>query len=161
MRIPQTSGQFGDNKAQIGKAKRSAGKAHATHISRDTVNQANFLKNLDEVTEEQLKKTFDELIKDIDEQAKVLERHRTFEELEKYKNLVKSFMEQVIKKIYSVKVSDSSKIMIKRKKIYFLVEQVDAHLEALTRQVLAKQAETMQFLATLEKIKGLLVDMYS
>jgi len=161
MRIPEASGQFSDNKAQIGKAKRSAGKTHATHISRDTVNQANFLKNLDEVTEEQIKKTFDELIEDIDEQAKILEKHRTFEELEKYKKLVKSFMEQVIKKIYTVKVSDSSKIMIKRKKIYYLVEQVDKHLEDLTKQVLDKQSETIQFLATLEKIKGLLVDMYS
>jgi uncharacterized protein YaaR (DUF327 family) len=161
MRIPEASGHFGDSKTQIGKTKRSAGKAHATHVSRDTVNQANFLKNLDEVTEEQIKKTFDELIKDIDEQAKILDKHRTFEELEKYKNLVKSFMEQVIKKIYAVKVSDSSKIMIKRKKIYFLVEQVDAHLEELTRQVLAKQADTIQFLSTLDKIRGLLVDMYS
>lgn len=161
MRIPEASGQFGDNRAQIGKAKRSAGKTHATHVSRDVVTQTNFLKNLDEVTEEQIKKTFDELVKDIDEQAKVLEKHRTFEELEKYKSLVKSFMEQVIKKIYSVKVSDSSKIMFKRKKIYFLVEQVDVYLEDLTRQVLEKQSETLQFLATLEKIKGLLVDMYS
>lgn len=161
MRIPEASGQFGDSKAQIGKAKRSTGKSHATHISRDTVNQTNFLKNLDEVTEEQIKKTFDELIMDIDEQAKILQKHRTFEELEKYKNLVKSFMDHVIKKIYSVKVSDSSRIMIKRKKIYFLVEQVDAHLKELTEQMLNKQADTIQFLATLEKIKGLLVDMYS
>lgn len=161
MKIQETSGHFGDTKTQISKAKRSAGKTHATHVSRDTVNQANFLKNLDEVTEEQIKKTFDELIKDIDEQAKILEKHRTFAELEKYKNLVKSFMEQVIKKIYTVKVSESSKIMIKRKKIYFLVEQVDAQLEELTKQVLAKQADTIQFLATLDKIRGLLVDMYS
>lgn len=161
MRITETSGQFGDNKAQIGKARRTGEKTHATHVSRDKTYQANFLKNLDKVTEDQIKKTFDELIKDIDEQAKVLEKHRTFEELEKYKSLVRSFMDQVIKKIYSVKVSDSSKIMIKRKKIYFLVEQVDAHLEELTKQVLEKQSETLQFLATLEKIKGLLVDMYS
>jgi uncharacterized protein YaaR (DUF327 family) len=161
MRIPEASGQFGDNKAQIGKAKRSTGKTHATHVSRDMVNQSNFLKNLDEVTEEQIKKTFDELIKDIDEQAEILKKYRTFEELEKYKNLVKTFMDQIIKKIYSVKVSDSSKIMIKRKKIYYLVEQVDARLEELTSQLLKNQSETLQLLATLEKIKGLLVDMYS
>ncbi|MBP7791764.1 MAG: YaaR family protein [Candidatus Goldbacteria bacterium] len=161
MRIPETSGQFGDNKAQIGKTKRSTGKNRATHVSRDMVNQPNFMKNLDEVTEEEIRKTFDELIKDIDDQAKILERHRTFEELEKYKDLIKSFIDQVVKKIYMVKVSDSSKIMIKRKKIYYLVEQVDAHLEELTKQVLNKQSETLQFLATIEKIKGLLVDMYS
>jgi uncharacterized protein YaaR (DUF327 family) len=51
--------------------------------------------------------------------------------------------------------------MVKRKKVYVLVEKVDAELERLTKQVLDKNAPSIDLLATLEKIKGILVDMYS
>ena len=161
MRIHQPSGSFGDDRQQIGKTKKSQDKRSAKHVDREKVNESSFLKQLDSAAEDQIKKSLDELIEELSEQAKVLEKHRTFEELEKYKGLVKSFMDQAIKKIYNIKVSDSSKFMVKRKKVYIMVEQVDAELEKLTKQVLEKQAEGMDILATLDRIRGILVDMYS
>ncbi len=161
MKVPEPSGKFGEPKIQMGKAKKSGEKRAAKGVSKDSVYEVNFLKELDNATEEQIKKTLDELIEELDKQAKVLEKHRTFEELEKYKKMVRDFMEQAIKKIYNVKVSESSKIMVKRKKVFVLVERVNAELEELTKKVLLKQAETIELLASLEKIKGLLVDMYS
>lgn len=159
MRVLQPDSRFGDDK-HIGKSKKSDKNA-ARHVSRDSVNELNFLKELDNAAEEQVKRSLDELISDLSEQAKVLEKHRTFEELDKYKKMVKAFMKQAISKIYAVKVSDSSKLMAKRKKVYVLVEKVDSELERLTKQVLDKNAQTLDLLATLEKIKGILVDMYS
>jgi len=155
----EPDGRFGDGKP-IGKSKRSD-KNTARHVSRDSVNDLNFLKELDNAAEEQVKRSLDELINDLTEQAKVLEKHRTFEELDKYKKMVKEFMKQAVSKIYSVKVSDSSKLMIKRKKVYVLVEKVDTELERLTKQVLDKNSPSIDLLATLERIKGILVDMYS
>jgi uncharacterized protein YaaR (DUF327 family) len=160
MRIPEPTGQFGDPKSQVEKLKKG-GKGAARHVSRDSVNELNFTKQLDGAAEEQVKKDLDQLIEELSEQAKVLEKHRTFGELEKYKKMVKAFMDQAIRKIYTVKISDSSKLMMKRKKIYIMVEQVDAELERLTKQVLEKNAAPLDLLATLEKIKGMLVDMYS
>jgi uncharacterized protein len=159
MRVSESDSRFGDSK-QIGKSKKSD-KNSARHVSRDSVNELNFLKELDNAAEEQVKRSLDELINDLSEQAKVLEKHRTFEELDKYKKMVKEFMKQAVSKIYAVKVSDSSKLMVKRKKVYVLVEKVDAELERLTKQVLDKNAPSIDLLATLEKIKGILVDMYS
>ncbi len=159
MRVNEPLNQFSDNK-QIGKSKRSD-KGAAKHVSRDSVNAFSFAQQLDSAAEEQVKRSLDELIADLAEQAKVLERHRTFEELEKYKKMVKNFMEQAVKKIYSVKVSDSSKLMEKRKKVFVLVERVDEALEKLTKQVLEKNAPSLELLAALERIQGMLVDMYS
>jgi uncharacterized protein len=161
MRVFEPSGQFGDSKGRIGKMRKSSDKGIAGHVSRDSVNTASFLEELDNAAEEQLKKSLDELIGELAGQAEVLERRRTFEELEKYKKMVKNFMDKAVRMIFTVKVSDSSKIMIKRKKVYMLVEMVDAELEKLTKQVLEKQSAGLDLLATLEKIKGILIDMYS
>jgi len=161
MRIEQPGGMFGDPSGKMDKSKKAGEKGRAKHVSRDSVNASNFSKQLDNVAEEQLKKSLDELIEELGEQAKVLEKRRTFDELEKYKGLVKSFMETAIKKIYAIKVSDSSKLMTKRKKVYVIVEKVDAELEMLTRQILNRQAPSMDILATLDRIRGMLVDMYS
>ncbi len=161
MKVPEPSNKFGNTKIDLGKLKKSGEKRAAKGVSKDSVYEVNFLKELDTALEEQIKKSLDELIKELDEQAKILEKHRTFEELEKYKKMVRDFMDQAIKKIYSVKVSESSKIMIKRKKVFVLVERVNAELEDLTKKVLEKQTPTLDLLASLEKIKGLLVDMYS
>ncbi|HDQ25182.1 MAG TPA: DUF327 family protein [bacterium] len=161
MRINEPTGQFGDSKAHLGKAKKSGSRNPAKHVDRDMVHNANFTKQLDTAAEEQLKLSLDKLIEELAEQAKVLEKKRTFAELDRYKKLVKSFMEEVIKKIFTIKISDSSKLMAKRKKVYIIVEQVDGQLEALTEKVLEKQADTMDLLATLDRIRGLLVDMYS
>ena len=125
------------------------------------MNPMNFLKELDDATEEQVKRSLDQLIEELSQQAKVLTEHRTFEELNKYKTLVKDFMKQAIQKIYNVKVSDSSKFMIKRKKVYIMVEMVDAELEKLTQKILNQHAETIEILSALDKIRGMLVDMYS
>jgi uncharacterized protein YaaR (DUF327 family) len=158
MRVNEPDSRFGDK--QIGKSKKSDKNA-ARHVSRDSVNEMNFMKELDNAAEEQVKRSLDQLIENLAEQAKVLEKHRTFEELDKYKKMVKEFMKQAISKIYAVKVSDSSKLMAKRKKVYILVEKVDAELERLAIQVLDKNAPSIDMLATLERIKGILVDMYS
>ena len=161
MRIPAPSGKFGVNTEGIDKSKRSSEKRSAKGVSRDKVNDMNFLKELDTATEDQLKKSLDELMEELKEQADTLMKHRTFEELDKYRSLVKAFMDKAIKKIYSVKVSESSKFMVKRKKVFIIVERVDAELEELAKKVLGQNAEQMDILASLEKINGMLVDMYS
>jgi hypothetical protein len=42
-----------------------------------------------------------------------------------------------------------------------LVEKVDEELEKLTAQILNSQEETLDLLATIDRIRGILVDMYS
>ncbi len=160
MRVQQTGG-FADDKARLEKTKKKAENKGVKGVFKDVVNESNFMKELDGAAEEQVKQSLDQLLEDLSEQAKVLANHRTFEELDKYKKLVRNFMDTAVKKIYAVKISDSSKLMVKRKKVYVIVEQVDAELEKLTVAMLSKQAESLDLLATLDRIRGMLVDMYS
>jgi len=159
MRIEQAN--LGDEKARLEKTKKNAEKRGVKGARKDMVNESSFLKELDTAAEDQVKYSLDQLLEKLDEQEKVLKSHRTFGELERYKKLVKNFMETAIQKIYSVKVSDSSKLMIKRKKVYVIVNLVDKELEKITNSMLGNQSETIDFLATLDRIRGMLVDMYS
>jgi uncharacterized protein YaaR (DUF327 family) len=162
MRINEPFRPLGDDdKPRLNKNRRIAGRKGARSVGRDMVNNLNFMKELDNAAEEQIKLSLDQLIEEINGQAKQLAHHRTFEELDKYKKMVKSFMDQAIRKIYTVKVSDSSKLMINRKKVYIIVDLVDKELEKLTKMMLESQADSLDILAALDRIRGMLVDMYS
>jgi uncharacterized protein YaaR (DUF327 family) len=125
------------------------------------VNEASFMQQLNDATDDQLKKSLDKLLEELTEQAQVLAKKRTFTEMDKYKSLVKNFMKKAVEKIYKVNFSDSSKIMIQRKKVFVLVEKVDVELEKLTAQLLTAHSDSMDLLAAIDRIRGMLVDMYS
>lgn len=162
MRVFDTAGMPHEkNVGGTGKNKKTDEKKGAKFISRDKVNEMTFMKQLTDATEEQVKKSLDQLIEELSEQAKVLVKKRTFTELDKYKSLVKNFMKKAVEKMYTVKFSDSSKVMARRKKVYVLVELVDAEMEKLTAQILNSQEESLDILATIDRIRGILVDMYS
>ncbi|HDT15556.1 MAG TPA: DUF327 family protein [Firmicutes bacterium] len=160
MRVFDASGSFDRNIGPAG-SKKASEKKSSKGVSRDKVNESNFTQQLHDAAEDQAKRSLDELLEELSRQAEVLAKRRTFTELDKYKALVKNFMKNVIEKIYSVSFSDSSKYMVKRKKVFVLVEKVDEELEKLTSQFLTSQAETMDLLAVIDRIKGMLVDMYT
>jgi hypothetical protein len=51
--------------------------------------------------------------------------------------------------------------MIKRKKVYIIVDMVDKELEKLTKALLESQSDSLDILAALDRIRGMLVDMYT
>ncbi|MBN2754965.1 MAG: YaaR family protein [Candidatus Goldbacteria bacterium] len=162
MRVFDAAGMPHDkNVGGTGRNKKAEEKRGTKFIARDKVNEMNFMKQLTDATEDQVKKNLDQLIEELSEQAKVLVKRRTFTELDKYKSLVKNFMKKAVETMYTVKFSDSSKVMARRKKVYVLVEKVDEELEKLTAQILNSQEETLDLLATIDRIRGILVDMYS
>jgi uncharacterized protein YaaR (DUF327 family) len=162
MRVFDASGSsFEKNVGGPGKNKKVAEKKGSKEISRDRVNEASFMQQLNDATDDQLKKSLDKLLEELTEQAQVLAKKRTFTEMDKYKSLVKNFMKKAVEKIYKVNFSDSSKIMIQRKKVFVLVEKVDVELEKLTAQLLTAHSDSMDLLAAIDRIRGMLVDMYS
>ncbi len=48
----------------------------------------------------------------------------------------------------------------KRHKEYVLIEKINEKLELLTKYILEKENENINLLATLDEIRGLLVDLY-
>ena len=100
------------------------------------------------------------LIEDIDEQGKVLSQSLTVEDLRKYKNMVKEFMDEAIK--HGLKVQQSRGFNRGgRIRIHKTVQKVDEKLLELTDAVISKEEKGLKVLTLVGQIRGLLLDIYA
>lgn len=100
------------------------------------------------------------LMQQIDDQGKVLSETRTVDELRKYKQLVKEFMEDAVK--FGLSLEERRGFNRRgRTKIYKIVKEVDRKLLDLTDAVIQKQKKGLEILDMVGEIKGLLVNIYA
>lgn len=110
--------------------------------------------------EERVYARLTELIEKIDEQGKRLSEKRTVDELRKYKELVKEFMEDAVQ--YGLSLEERRGFNRRgRTKIYKIVKEVDRKLLDLTDAVLQQQKSGLEILRMVGEIKGLLVNIYA
>ena len=110
--------------------------------------------------EERVYARLTELIEKIDEQGKRLSEKRTADELRKYKELVKEFMEDAVQ--YGLSLEERRGFNRRgRTKIYKIVKEVDRKLLDLTDAVLQQQKSGLEILRMVGEIKGLLVNIYA
>jgi uncharacterized protein YaaR (DUF327 family) len=109
-----------------------------------------------------LKSGLDEMMGQLQAQGERLARHQNFEELSKYKDLVRAFLAKASKDLYQLRPSDGGASQASRpgSKIYVVLQKVDEELEKLAKLVLAGQAPQLRILEKLDQIKGLLMDAY-
>lgn len=100
------------------------------------------------------------LVKDIEDQGKVLAEKRTVDHLRKYKKLVKEFMDEAIQN--GLQLEEQRGFNRRgRTKIYKIVKEVDSKLVDLTNAVLDKEKSSMDILQKVGEIKGMLINMYT
>lgn len=87
-----------------------------------------------------------------------LRHNQTPEMVQKYRKSVKYFIHYVVKNCYYVEKHESSRSVKKRKKFY-QIEVVDKKLDKLAAEVLMNQREQIAFLAKIDEINGILVDL--
>jgi uncharacterized protein YaaR (DUF327 family) len=78
----------------------------------------------------------------------------------KYRQAVKAFMKYVLGRALVVDVKSSSPNILRQKK-FTLVRVIDRKLESLASGVLLGQHDTLEILARIDEINGLLVDLIS
>jgi uncharacterized protein YaaR (DUF327 family) len=108
-------------------------------------------------------KTFERLtalVRDIEDQGKVLSESRTVEELKKYKKMVKEFMDDAIKNGLSLEERRGFNRR-GRTKVYKIVQEVDRNLVDLTNAVLDQQKSGLDILNMVGEIKGMLINIYT
>jgi uncharacterized protein YaaR (DUF327 family) len=118
--------------------------------------EKSFLNELKQVHGEKIKAKLDELLTMIDQQGDKLAKHRTFNELLKYKNMVKNFVEEAIEKMYQVKDNYSPT----QGKVQSIVKSVDSSLEELTTMIVEDQEAQLDILDQLDEVRGMLIDLY-
>ncbi|WP_026700226.1 YaaR family protein [Salibacterium aidingense] len=103
---------------------------------------------------------FTKIIQDIDDLGKVLSESRTVEELRKYKQLVKDFMEEAVE--HGLNLEEKRGFNRRgRTKVYKIVEEVDQKLLDLTNSVVDQQKSSLDILDQVGEIRGLLVNIYA
>lgn len=101
---------------------------------------------------------FDNLIEEIKKQGEKFAKNPNLEELKLYKSMIMEFLKYVTEHMYAVEHHTGGTRM--RQKIYTVTKIIDEKLDALTQFVLSQQAQNINLLATLDEIRGLLIDLY-
>jgi uncharacterized protein len=122
--------------------------------------ESSFEQKLLETRRSGLREELAALFISIDAQAMELEKSLTFESLRVYKEMIQKFVGIAVNELYAVEERLSVSPTGKRKSL-LLVKRLDAELEALTDQFLTRQQNLIGFLARIDQIRGLLLDLYS
>jgi uncharacterized protein YaaR (DUF327 family) len=120
--------------------------------------QSRFYDELKIAETEQVHVAFDNLVDEISRQGERFSKNPTFQELKTYKSLIMAFLKHVTAHMYSTEHHTGGSRM--KQKIYTVTKIIDERLDALSKLVLSQQEKNIDLLATLDEIRGLLVDLY-
>lgn len=122
------------------------------------VNSTNFSEMLQQKNRQHTVSELEMQIKSIQEQGDRLARHMTVRELKLYRQLVKRFLEDTLKRgigLKEVKGFDR-RGRIKR---YKLLEEVDEKLVLMGEELLQTEEGRLQLLHTMGEIRGILINL--
>ena len=104
-------------------------------------------------------RALDQVLEELSRQGERLAAAQNFEELEKYKSLVKEFLVGVTQGVGKLHFSDGGG-KSRSAKVHVILQKVDLELDALAKDVLRRQATQLRILERLDQIRGLLLDLY-
>jgi len=119
-----------------------------------------FNRKLLETQRASIREEMDGLLVSIDNQAREIEKSLTFESLSVYRELIQKFVAIAVNDLYEVQEKLSVSPTGKKKSL-LIVKKIDAELEAMAEEFIGRQSNLIAFLARLDQIRGLLLDLYS
>lgn len=119
--------------------------------------QSSFYDELKLAETEEIHIEFDQLVEEITRQGERFYKNPTLQELKLYKSMIKKFLKHVTDRMFAVEHHTGGKW---KQKIYTVSKVIDEKLEALTKLVVSQQTNNIDLLATLDEIRGLLIDLY-
>ena len=117
-----------------------------------------FHKTLTTLSKEQHTAHLQGLIKQIDEQGARLGQRADIKEFERYRQLIRSFIDEVVSHGYSFSKENSFEAR-GRHRFFATVKLVDEKLDALAKEVLSEQADSIAIVHQIDDIRGLILDM--
>ncbi|OEH86792.1 hypothetical protein BHU72_00535 [Desulfuribacillus stibiiarsenatis] len=103
---------------------------------------------------------FNQRLVEIEKQGQRLAEHRTVEDLNKFKKLVKDMMDDTVK--FGLSLEERQGFNRRgRSKIYKIIKEVDKKLLEVTDAVLDSQKKNLEVLSLVGEIKGLLINVYT
>ncbi len=136
--------------SRIGKSTTLPTDRKKVEMRKDFSQSFNFAR--DRKNEEELK----ELLEDIKKKGNRLVITKCYADVKMYKNLIKEYLESVLKYMYSVKKD----ISFWQTQYFITVETIDDKLEELTNMILSEEKENLDIASTIDEIQGLILDIY-
>ncbi|MBU8918237.1 YaaR family protein [Bacillus sp. FJAT-29953] len=106
-----------------------------------------------------VKEQLSSLLDGIQKQGERLVQSRTAADLQKYKKLIQSFLQEVVKNGLSLEITDSFTAMNRGRRLK-IIKEIDRNLLELSKKILEKEDANIQLLDKIGEIKGLLIDLY-
>ncbi|WP_423799780.1 YaaR family protein [Neobacillus sp. SAB-20_R2A] len=106
-----------------------------------------------------VKEQLSSLLDGIRKQGERLVQSRTAADLQKYKKLIQSFLQEVVKNGLSLEITDSFTSMNRGRRLK-IIKEIDRNLLELSKKILEKEDANIQLLDKIGEIKGLLIDLY-
>lgn len=102
----------------------------------------------------------DQLLLKLDELGRRMVKSFSFYDVKAYKDTLQVFLQETLGRSFNLK-EERGWSRQGKPKLYQSIQLINTELEKLTRLTLDKEKDSLKVLAQLDKIRGLLVDLYS
>ena len=112
------------------------------------------------IEEKDLQNKLSSLMDEITTQGKKLAEHMDVRDMKHYRELVKSFMNEVVSRSHEF----SRENFLDRKgrhRVYGIIRQVDNELDELAQELVKDEKDNIAILAKIGQIQGLLLDIFT
>jgi uncharacterized protein YaaR (DUF327 family) len=106
------------------------------------------------------RESLEAMLDEVHESGGELLAAQSLQNIKRYRNSVKAFLEHVLKKMVALEQKSSGTNVLKRKR-FTQVRVIDGKLERLVSELLASQRRQLDILGRINEITGLLVDLMS
>ncbi|MBZ4664691.1 MAG: hypothetical protein JG776_2415 [Caloramator sp.] len=129
--------------------------AETKQIAKASVSSS-FSAALDLANKDQAEQNLQNMLNDIDKLGKRLIATRSVEDAREYRKKVQEYLNYVVKNAYILK----REVGPYSYGLHIKIEIINEKVDAITRELLEQQRETIELADKIEEIKGLLVDVY-
>jgi uncharacterized protein YaaR (DUF327 family) len=117
-----------------------------------------FRRTLSDAGHEQLMLRIGDMVAGIDEQGARLAKRADIKEFEKYRSLIREFLNEIVSNGYEFS-RERGHAPRGRQRFFATVNKVDAKLDELAKDVLREHKDDLDILEKIGDIRGLLVDL--
>lgn len=110
------------------------------------------------ITENDLQIRVAALIGDISEQGKKISKHADIRDMKKYRQLIKSFLNEIVFRSHSF----SRENFLDRRgrhRVYGIIKLIDKNLDDLAAELIKEESDNIIILNKIDEIRGLLLDI--
>ena len=105
-----------------------------------------------------LKQKLSSLMENINKQGDKIAKHMDINDLQKYRELVKEFMNEVVNRSHEF-TRENFLDRKGRHRVYGMIRQVDDNLDGLAKELVKEEKDHIAILGHIDEIRGLLLDV--